>query len=268
MAAIAAIALRKVASTPYQTSCARSCEIFRLLPCEIMRLPTVDRRAALLAAAAACTLPRPPAQAVDVETKSPLITFFKNFLPSEAPQADASSPLDAIAWNMPKRRGLNTEQMADAINDGLRTNEWFVTGRGLPQYFSDAFTFSDPDVSLDGIEPYCRQVRRLFDQETSRCEVVCCSATAPNTITVVWRNSGKVNIGPLGVELKPYVVTTTLKTDPTDGLIMSQVDDFVSDGPGLLLYQLPLLRPLAGPPAPSAEALRERCNFATCALAA
>mmetsp|Transcript_23510 Transcript_23510/g.60081 ORF Transcript_23510/g.60081 Transcript_23510/m.60081 type:complete len:134 (+) Transcript_23510:1812-2213(+) len=77
--------------------------------------------------------------------------------------------------------------MSDAINDGLREQAWFVTGRGLPAYFSDTFTFSDPDGSIAGYEAYCRQVRRLFDQQSARCEVICCSVTAPNTITVVWR---------------------------------------------------------------------------------
>lgn len=109
-------------------------------------------------------------------------------------------------------------------------------------------------------------MRRLFDQASARCEVICCSVTSAQTITVLWRNSGRVNLGPLGVELKPYLVTTTLTTDPADGLIVSQRDEFASDGLGLLLYQLPLLRPLAGPPAPSADELRLRCDFRTCGL--
>jgi hypothetical protein len=238
-----------------------------------MGFSAVGRRALLAAACATCSLP-PPRRAGAVETtveaKSPLINLFKNFLPSESPTPLATeatpNPLDEIAWGAPKRRGLNTEQMSDTINDGLREREWFVTGRGLPQYFSESFSFSDPDVKLDGIEPYCRQVRRLFDQSTARCEVVCCSVTAPNTITVLWRNSGRVNLGPLGVELKPYLVTTTLRTDPADGLIVSQMDEFAADGLGLLLYQLPPLRPLAGPPAPSVEVLREQCNFRTCTV--
>jgi len=241
---------------------------------ETMREPLarlIDRRAVLLTAAcAACgpmlSLPQ-RAGAVEVEAKSPLIEFSKSFLPSETVEM-SGGPLDAIAWNAPKRTGLNTERMCDAISDGLREREWFVTGRGLPELFSDDFRFSDPDVSLDGFEPYCRQVRRLFDQETSRCELVCSSVTAPNTISVVWRNSGKVNIGPLGIELKPYVVTTTLKTSPADGLVVSQVDEFVADGPGLLLYQVPFLRPLAGPPAPSVDILRQQCDFATCKIQA
>ena len=69
------------------------------------------------------------------------------------------------------------------------------------------------------------------NQGTARCEVVCCAATGPNEITIVWRNAGKVNLGPLGFELKPYVVTTTLTTDPADGLIATQVDAFKVNGP-------------------------------------
>lgn len=211
-----------------------------------------------------------------VETKSAAIAFSKAFLPTtdnnidnnknqETGAENSNNPLDAIRWDdVPKERNLNTERMSDAINDGLRENEWFVTGIGKPEYFSSNFRFSDPDVSLDGYELYCRQVRRLFDQTTARCEVICCSVTAPNTITVLWRNSGKVNIGP-GFDLKPYVVTTTLQTDPNDGLIVSQVDEFESDVLGLLFYQIPFLRPLTSA-APGVDVLRQQCDFYTCKL--
>ena len=208
---------------------------------------------------------------VEVATKSPIIELFKNFLPNDESGLDSATEidnsLDSISWDKPKKRGLNPEQMADAINDGLREREWFVTGMGLPELYSDNFSFSDPQVSLVGYEQYCRQVRRLFDQKTARCELICCSVTAPDTITVLWRNSGRVNIGPVGVTLKPYVVTTKLKMDPNDGnLVVSQVDEFASDGAGLLLYQIPILRPLAGAPAPSVDVLRQQCDFYTCKL--
>ena len=263
-----AIALPSAAFVPTPSASPRLRPADPRHPPPVARFST-DRRALLAAAVAACTLSRPPqaALATEVETKSPLIAFSKNFLPSEsAPTAAVAGPLDAIAWDAPKRTGLSTERMAEALNDGLREREWFVTGKGLPALFSDKFTFSDPDVSLDGYEPYCRQVARLFDQATARCEVICCSATAPNTITVAWRNSGKVTIGALGIELKPYVVTTTLRTDPADGLIVSQSDEFSSDGLGLLLYQVPQLRSLAGAPAPSVEVLRQQCDLNTCTL--
>lgn len=232
-----------------------------------MRL-RLERRTLLAAAASTCSCTPLVSQiahaaAEEVQAKSAAIDVSKRLLlGADLASTTPDSVLDLIAWDAPKRRGLNTEQMGGAVNDGLREREWFVTGRGLPQLFSDDFRFSDPDVSLQGFENYCRQVRRLFDQDTSRCEVVCCAVTAPHTLTVVWRNSGKVNLGPLGVELKPYLVTTTLKTSPADGLIVSQVDDFVADGAGLALYQVPLLRSLTAPAAPRAEELRRR--FTTC----
>lgn len=226
-----------------------------------MRLPTALSRRALLAATAAClsTVPTSPttAASAEPEMKSALTGALEKTLPSAA--GAGSDPLDAIAWNGPKKLGLTLSEMTKAVDVGLREREWFVTGKGMPELFSDSFKFSDPDVSVDGIEPYCRQVRRLFDQNTARAEVICTSATAPNTITITWRNSGKVNLGP-GFELKPYVVTTTLKTDPGDGLIVSQVDEFTVSGPDLILYQVPFLRGFTSPPAPSAEILRRECN--------
>ena len=197
----------------------------------------------------------------NVEAKSAFINVAKNYVSDDDP-----SPLDAIDWSMPKQH-LTIEQMADAINDGLVENSWFVTGRGRPELFSDAFTFSDPQVSLVGYEQYCRSVRKLFDQSTARCELVCCSATGPDTITVLWRNSGMVTLGGVQIDLKPYLVTTTLKTDPKDSnLIVSQMDEFDSDPVGLLLYQVPLLRPLAGKPAANVHELKTRCDFYKCQI--
>lgn len=217
--------------------------------------------AAAHVAAVATTAPAFADDNNNVEAKSAFINVAKNYVSDDDP-----TPLDAIDWNMSKQR-LTIEQMADAINDGLVENSWFVTGRGRPELFSDHFTFSDPQVSLVGYEQYCRSVRKLFDQNTARCELVCCSATGPDTIAVLSRNSGKVNLGGVQIDLKPYVVTTTLKTDPNDGnLVVSQVDEFDSDPVGLLLYQVPLLRPLAGEPAASVDELKTRCDFYTCQI--
>ena len=205
-----------------------------------------------------------------VETKSPFIAA-ANTIVRDTNQSN-NNPLDGIDWNKPKKRGLNMEQLSDAINDGLVEKEWFVTGNGLPEFFSENFVFEDPQVSLVGYQEYCRGVRRLFDQDTARCELVCCSVTAPNTITVLWRNSGKVNIGGIQIELKPYLVTTTFKTDPNDGnLIVSQVDEFESDPLGLLLYQVPFLRSFlsnsqSSAAAPSVNVLKQQCDFYTCKI--
>lgn len=70
-------------------------------------------------------------------------------------------------------------------------------------------------------------------------EIVCTAATAPDTITVIWRNFGTVNLGP-GFDLAPYLVTTTLKTSASDGgLIVRQEDAFEApDKVELLKYNL------------------------------
>ncbi|GFH44158.1 hypothetical protein CTEN210_00632 [Chaetoceros tenuissimus] len=128
-----------------------------------------------------------------VTAKSDTIAFANRFVKDAASDTD---PLASIPWNISKNRELNMYQLADAINDGLIENEWFVTGKGRPEFFSEKFVFSDPQVTLEGFENYCRGVRRLFDQETARCELVCCAVTGENQITVLWRNSGIVNIGP------------------------------------------------------------------------
>ena len=94
-------------------------------------------------------------------------------------------------------------------------------------------------MSLNGIEEYSRGVRSFYKQGSAVGEVVCTAATAPDTITVVWRNYGTVNIGP-GFDLAPYLVTTTLKTSASDGgLIVKQEDAFdAPDKLELLKYNL------------------------------
>lgn len=194
------------------------------------------------------------------EAKNPLISLLGSFLPAVDDQ------LADIEWAAPKERGLTTDEMAARLDAGLRERSWFVTGRGLPELFDERFAFEDPDVSLEGFEPYCRQVRRLFDQETARMDVVCCAATSPAIVTVVWRLCGKVSLGPFGVAIKPYVVTTTLKTDEAaGGLVVSQEDSFSIPGYDILLSALlPPLRPLLAPEAPPVAVLASQFDPATC----
>jgi len=94
-------------------------------------------------------------------------------------------------------------------------------------------------VSLNGIEEYSRGVRSFYKQGSAVGEIVCTAATAPDTITVVWRNYGTVNLGP-GFDLAPYLVTTTLKTSASDGgLIVKQEDAFETpDKLDLIKYNL------------------------------
>lgn len=208
----------------------------------------------------------------DVETKSNYVTFVNDKLLNSNDDPSLDNALKNINWNIPKKTDLNMEQMSDAINDGLIENEWFVTGKGRPEYFSNNFTFSDPQVSVVGYKSYCQGVRKLFDQETARCEVICCSVTGPNEITILWRNSGKIQLGKsLKLELLPYVVTTKLITDSINNnngnLIISQSDEFDTDSLGLFLYQFSFLRPfIFDKVAPDVNTLKQKCDFRICKI--
>jgi hypothetical protein len=124
-------------------------------------------------------------------------------------------------------------------------------------------------VSLNGIEEYSRGVRSFYKQGAAVGEVVCTAVTAPDTITVVWRNYGTVNIGP-GFDLAPYVAraqtqcrplstasvhtshlsrvhcvccrylcTTIFTTSASDGgLIVKQEDKFEVNNVDLIKYNL------------------------------
>jgi hypothetical protein len=81
-------------------------------------------------------------------------------------------------------------------------------------------------------------VRNFYKQGSAVGEIVCTAVTAPDVITVVWRNYGTVNIGP-GFDLAPYLVTTTLKTSASDGgLIVKQEDAFEQNNAALIKYNL------------------------------
>ena len=102
------------------------------------------QRRALLTACAACTLPlRPLRVDAAVETKDLGTTVSSKLLTSPAETTDA---LGDINWGAPKVTGLSTDEMARRIDTGLRRECWFVTGRSMPELFSNSFSFSDPQV--------------------------------------------------------------------------------------------------------------------------
>lgn len=181
-----------------------------------------------------------PSRAVagDEDYKDAATKISSKLLTSAETAAESADALASVNWAAPKVTGLSTEEMAKRIDAGLRRECWFVTGRSMPELFADSFSFSDPQVSLTGIEDYSRGVRKFYKQGSAVGEVVCTAATAPNTITVVWRNYGTVNIGP-GFDLAPYLVTTTLKTSASDGgLIVVQEDAFEQNTAALIKYNL------------------------------
>ena len=172
------------------------------------------------------------------------------------PDFGGTELLDEINWAAPKIAACPPRKWRTRSMPACANASGLSLAVGCRVFLATRSTFSTLDV-VDGIEPL-PSVNRLFNQETSRAEVVCCAATSENVITVVWRNSGGINIGP-GVSIKPYIVTTTLKTDPSDGgLICFQEDEFAIPGWDILISALlPQLRslPFLAPEAPPVEVL-------------
>ena len=187
------------------------------------------------------------AAASDEDYVNPVTEFLGKFIPKQAPVV-----LD-VDWDKAKTP-LPLGELAEALDRGLRANEWFVTGRVLPELFADDFKFEDPDVSLTGIQNYAEGVARLFGAD-ARCEVIACQPRGEE-IAVDWRLSGSVRVGP-GATIKPYVVHTTFRV--RDGLVVFQEDAFSIPGwqilLGVLLPGLPI--PEAAPPV---EELRRRAG--------
>lgn len=179
--------------------------------------------------------------------------FLSNFMQKNE-EENTVDPLADIDFSAPKSTKLPLETLAAVLDAELYKKEWFVTGRVNPVYFDDAFTFQDPDVKLTGIEEYARGVLKLFDQDTSRAEIIgsVVNATVPNTITITWRLSGRVSIGPNGLPIKPYICFTDFTVDEDSGLIVFQEDRFDIPGWDILLSALfPfLIGKVTGEPAP------------------
>lgn len=147
---------------------------------------------------------------------------------AEEKQQGSNSVLSKIDFNAPKISKVSIETLASMLDAELYQKEWFVTGNVNPIYFDNEFEFQDPDVKVNGIEDYAKGVNKLFDQQTSRAEIISTEVNKDltNTITVTWRLSGKVNIGP-GLEIKPYICYTDFEVDTEgSGLITSQEDRF------------------------------------------
>ena len=86
------------------------------------------------------------AAAGDEEYKDVTTKISSKLLTSAETVAESKDALAAVNWGAPKVTGLSTEEMAKRIDAGLNRDCWFVTGRSLPELFSNSFTFSDPQV--------------------------------------------------------------------------------------------------------------------------
>ena len=167
------------------------------------------------------------------EYKNAATKVLSNFMEKESPTSEAvSNPIDSIDFDAPKFPKVDLDTLAQVLDYELYNKEWFVTGNVNPIYFSDDFEFQDPDVQLTGLREYCEGVNKLFNQQTSRAEII---STVVNTtastevgrpvITCTWRLSGGVDVGP-GITIKPYIVYTDFTIDPETMLITNQEDRF------------------------------------------
>jgi len=161
------------------------------------------------------------------EKKNAAVDILSNFMETKESGDDQNDPLGFIDFNQPKFQKVDLEILAQILDYELTEKEWFVTGNVNPIYFSDNFEFQDPDVKLSGIENYARGVNKLFNQATSNAQIksVVVNDEIENTITVNWRLSGKVNIGPK-LTIKPYMCSTNFRVEEESGLIDFQEDFF------------------------------------------
>jgi len=198
------------------------------------------------------------------EYRNGATAFLSNFMqssPSPVPAGEGSrpindDPLSDIDFDAPKAPKMSLQNLAAVLDAELYEKEWFVTGNISPIYFDDEFQFQDSDVKLTGVEEYARGVRKIFDQ-TSRAQIISSvvNTTIPNTITITWRLSGRVNIGPKGLAIKPYICYTDFTVDEESGLVVFQEDRFDIPGWDILLSALfPfLIGKVTKEPAPEVE---------------
>ena len=166
------------------------------------------------------------------EYRDPLTKMLGSFINKE----NLDDNISSIDWGISKRKKTSLQSLAKILEAELTKKEWFVNGNVDPSFFSDDFTFQDPDVKIKGIEEYARGVNKIFSQKNSRAEIVAVreNKDALNMLTVTWRLSGSVNLG-FGVAIKPFVVFTDFIVSPTDGLIVFQEDRFSLPGSDIVL---------------------------------
>lgn len=190
------------------------------------------------------------------EYRNAATKVLSNFMAKDDATDESSRPLAGIDFDARKLTNLPLETLAQALDAELYASEWFVTGLVNPVYFSDTFTFQDPDVKLTGIQEYAVGVNKLFDQKTARAEIISTvvNSSKENTISCTWRLSGKVDIGP-GLTIKPYIVFTDFTVDAASGLIVFQEDRFDLPQWDILLSALfPfLIGKVTSQPAPAPE---------------
>jgi len=171
------------------------------------------------------------------EYRNPATKFLSGFMQNDdtmmtKSDTDDINDRDIIDFQAPKiLPSTSLKTLAAALDYELTEKEWFVSGDVNPSYFSEDFEFQDPDVKVSSIEDYSKGVRKIFNQSTSRAEILSTvvneevSTLERPVITCTWRLSGGVNIG-FGLNIKPYIVCTDFTIDPISSLIIFQEDRF------------------------------------------
>jgi hypothetical protein len=189
-----------------------------------------------LAAVAVCLFFASTATAFEVaiQSRAPATILSATHLlhsPVEASSSCAAyDPLFMIDFNMVKSREHrgSLSRLAQRLDDECAATEFLVTGHVNPSLYHPDFYYQDADVALESLEDYARSVHALFDQAVSRAEIVTTTVRTqdtPQTITCLWRCSGKANLL-WGVDIKAFHITTHWEICPTTGLICRQEDEY------------------------------------------
>ena len=185
---------------------------------------------------------------------NPVAAVLSNFIKKEDAEVEDEKvmDIDKIAWGKKKRRKTNLESLRKDLDKAVAKNSFFVTGIVSPELYSDDFAFSDPDVSVKGVEEYARGVAKIFKSGT-KADLIRSEIVQPDVITVTWRLEGAVNIGP-GLPIKAFVVYSDFSVGE-DGLIYFQKDRFSLSGIDIILSAFfPfLIGRITAPPVPPVD---------------
>ncbi len=168
------------------------------------------------------------------EYSNPVAALLSNFIRKEvtAKEDEKVTDLDKIFWDKKKRRRSSLEALRRELEKAVIKNSFFVTGIVSPELYNDEFAFSDPDVSVKGVEEYARGVAKIFKSGT-KADLISSEISSEDVITVTWRLEGAVNIGP-GLPIKAFVVYSDFSVGE-DGLIYFQKDRFSLSGIDIIL---------------------------------
>ena len=78
----------------------------------------------------------------------------------------------AAAADAAKQTNLPIEQLKDIIAHDFQTGQYYITGNLTQSVFADDCVFQDPTTRVHGPEYYSTAVAKLFDQETSRADLI------------------------------------------------------------------------------------------------